>query len=482
MSRYLPLNYPTHKKTHGIQYMRDYTICNQKQIDNGSERRGAMQTRSYFSRLIALFIALSVMSAFMPVISGEVYAADNATGYEAKQGPHDDGAIYVNDFKGEHFDVFQYGVVFTTPEGTSYDPASNTLTLENFIHPEYEFFISEMGDDFTIKVIGECEIGQIETTGWEHEGMGEKGEPLYWGCSLNITGPGRLTVSNTIGSETDPYGIMMVGDGSDSTLSISKHTSLKVLGFGSEPAIMMWRSASFYDNKVFIVDGRNITSVYPKYAVKGFMNEGEATLKDYWIDSSEVIIDGDGITEIDDKPVILAEQYLEYTGSEVKPVILTIDGMKLAEGTDYTVTYSPSKTVNAGKYKALITGKGKYSGKTKAAFEIFPASGATKAKAAAKTLKIQYKKLKKSSQYIKASKYVSAGKNQGTLKYKIVSAKKGKKSYKKYFSIKSGSGKLTIKKKLKKGTYTVKVRVTASGSKNYKVTKSATVTFKVRVR
>ena len=43
------------------------------------------------------------------------------------------------------------------------------------------------------------------------------------------------------------------------------------------------------------------------------------------------------------------------------------------------------------------------------------------------------------------------------------------------------NGKVTVKKKLKKGTYSVKVKVTAAGNKNYnKVTKN--VTFKVRVK
>ena len=43
------------------------------------------------------------------------------------------------------------------------------------------------------------------------------------------------------------------------------------------------------------------------------------------------------------------------------------------------------------------------------------------------------------------------------------------------------TGKITVKKGLKKGTYKVKLRVTAAGNKNYKK-KAKTVVVKVRVK
>ena len=54
------------------------------------------------------------------------------------------------------------------------------------------------------------------------------------------------------------------------------------------------------------------------------------------------------------------------------------------------------------------------------------------------------------------------------------------KEVKKYFKI-SSSGVVSIKKKLKKGTYTIKCTVTAAGNDDYQpVTK--TVTFKIKVK
>ena len=62
------------------------------------------------------------------------------------------------------------------------------------------------------------------------------------------------------------------------------------------------------------------------------------------------------------------------------------------------------------------------------------------------------------------------------------SAMKGKKSFKKYFRISKTTGKVTVRKGLKKGTYKVKVTVQANGNGNYIASARKTVTFKVRVR
>ena len=66
----------------------------------------------------------------------------------------------------------------------------------------------------------------------------------------------------------------------------------------------------------------------------------------------------------------------------------------------------------------------------------------------------------------------------------LISAKKGSKSFKKYFKINKKTGKVTIKKnsKMKKGTYKVEVKVKAAGNANYKPSVVKTVTFKVKVR
>ena len=71
--------------------------------------------------------------------------------------------------------------------------------------------------------------------------------------------------------------------------------------------------------------------------------------------------------------------------------------------------------------------------------------------------------------------------NKGNLKYTFVSAVKGKKSFKAKFAVNKNTGKITVKKGTAKGTYTIKVKVTAKGNTNYKaMTKSVAVTITVK--
>ena len=93
--------------------------------------------------------------------------------------------------------------------------------------------------------------------------------------------------------------------------------------------------------------------------------------------------------------------------------------------------------------------------------------------------KLKAKKLKKKAQKISRSKVMTVRNAQGRVTYKLVSVSRSR--YKKYFKVNSSNGTITVKKKLKKGTYTVKCRVTASGNNEYKGM-SRTVTFKITVR
>lgn len=92
---------------------------------------------------------------------------------------------------------------------------------------------------------------------------------------------------------------------------------------------------------------------------------------------------------------------------------------------------------------------------------------------------VNYKKLRKKNKTVTRAKVMTLNNAQGKLTYKLISVKS--KKYKKYFKINTTTGNVTIKKKLKKGTYTVKVRVSASGNENYNpVTKD--VSFKIKVK
>ena len=94
-----------------------------------------------------------------------------------------------------------------------------------------------------------------------------------------------------------------------------------------------------------------------------------------------------------------------------------------------------------------------------------------------KTAKVKYKKLRKKKQTVSRAKMMTVSGGQGKLTYKILSVNKKKTSFK----INASTGAVTVKKKLKKGTYTLKVSVTAAGNDEYKPA-TKTVTFKIKVK
>ncbi len=101
---------------------------------------------------------------------------------------------------------------------------------------------------------------------------------------------------------------------------------------------------------------------------------------------------------------------------------------------------------------------------------------------APKTAKVKYKKLRKKKQTVSRSKVMNVQYPVGKVTYKLTGVKRGKsKKYYKYFKINTVNGNVTIKKKLKKGTYKVTCSVTAEGDSYYK-SSTKTITFKIKVK
>ena len=163
---------------------------------------------------------------------------------------------------------------------------------------------------------------------------------------------------------------------------------------------------------------------------------------------------------------------MPYTGKAIKPKVV-INGLNEAA---YTVQYS--NNVKIGTAKVTITAKGNgYKGKITKTFKIVKGKNTIKAKG--KKVKIKAKKLKKKKYVIKKKKAYKISKAKGKVTYKLGKVKKAK--FKKYFKVNKKNGNITVKKKLKKGTYKVTVKVTAAGNKYYKkATKKVTVKVVVK--
>ena len=162
-----------------------------------------------------------------------------------------------------------------------------------------------------------------------------------------------------------------------------------------------------------------------------------------------------------------------YIGKAHTQSITVKDAFKtLKNGTDYTVSYKNNK--NAGTATIVITGKGSYEGTITKTFMINKAKNPITVKTATKTVKRS--KLKKAKQTVKP---ITISKAQGKVTYKLTSVPK---VLGKLVKI-NAKGKITISKwtKAKKGVYTIKVKVSAKGNKNYKP-KSTTKKLTIKVK
>ena len=185
-----------------------------------------------------------------------------------------------------------------------------------------------------------------------------------------------------------------------------------------------------------------------------------------------------GDVEVNNGPAVeLSSNAFTYNGKVQKPAILAIGGKALKEGKDYTVKWSDESSTNTGTYSLEIVLRGGYIGNATATYTINKAANTLTAKG--KTVKLKRSKLRKKAQRIAQTKAIEVSNPKGTVTYSKVSV--SKKKFKKRFKVDPATGKITVKKKTKKGTYKVKVKVTAAGDANYNAA-SQIVTVKVKVK
>ena len=190
----------------------------------------------------------------------------------------------------------------------------------------------------------------------------------------------------------------------------------------------------------------------------------------------------------------------ELTGSEItttynvnKDLVITLKDStgKVLSGVELTVVLNGAKTYTTDSngqvkvttqglaskvYSAKVTfnGNTNYDGSTKD-IKVTVNKAANPLNVKAKTVKVKFSKLKKKAQNLKVTQVVKfTNKGQGTLTYNKVNGNNK-------ITINKKTGKVTIKKGLKKGTYKVKMKIKAKGNTNYKASAFKTITFKIKV-
>lgn len=164
--------------------------------------------------------------------------------------------------------------------------------------------------------------------------------------------------------------------------------------------------------------------------------------------------------------VTLAKTSYTYNGEEQKPAVTVKDvkGQVIAED-NYTVSYKANK--DAGTAMVTVTFKGdRYSGKVDQPFKINGVEQTIKKVITSKKIKLSKVKAKKQT-------FKLGGKAKGALSYKKTSGNSKIKV--------SSKGVVTVAKGMGKGTYKIKVAVTAKADKNYKKT-TVTKTIKITVK
>ena len=168
--------------------------------------------------------------------------------------------------------------------------------------------------------------------------------------------------------------------------------------------------------------------------------------------------------------VKLSKTSFVYDGKVKTPTLTVKVGSKKIASSGYKVTW-PTGRKNVGTYNVKVTLKGNYKGTNSASFEITKAKNvfSVKAAKATQTVKLNKKTTLAASKVFKVTKNTSKGK----VTYEKMSGNDK-------ITVQS-SGKVIVNKDLKKGSYTVKVKATSAGTKNYKPA-SKSVSFKVKVK
>lgn len=162
-----------------------------------------------------------------------------------------------------------------------------------------------------------------------------------------------------------------------------------------------------------------------------------------------------------------------YTGKPIKQTpVVKLGSTTLKAGRDYTIRYKNNKKL--GKATMTIEGKGNYKSTRSATFKIVKYKQPMKV-FAKKNIIVQAKKAKKKS--LKIARAVTVKRAKGKLAYSNVTASGKAKTWK----VNAKSGAVTVPKGTKKGTYKLKIQVTAAGLGNY-ASGAKQVTVKIRVK
>ena len=199
--------------------------------------------------------------------------------------------------------------------------------------------------------------------------------------------------------------------------------------------MVRWFVSSDWDTRIYAIDPFNLAST-----PQDTLNDEIMSREDIWY-----------------AYVYLADQ--AWTGKAIRPNPKVYwDDAILKRGTDYTLSFA--NNINIGTATVTIKGIGSFRGTQTVTFKIVKAPNPMKVKTVKRA--VWQSSVQKKAVTVKPPlKFVK--KAQGTVTYTKTSGPKN-------FVVNKKTGKVTIKKGTKRGTYTIKIKVRAAGTKTYKAT------------
>ena len=344
--------------------------------------------------------------------------------------------------------------------------------------------------------------------------------PYYSTVSMiaGISAQGRITLDDTLvimsmskkkWSDKFVHNYYGISGGDLSSLSLTGGSSLDLEIGGSE----VYGAYGISVGGNIVVDPDCMIRVYAISANKaaGITTDGRLSVKDGIVDVHVLSMSPDKEVTALTTGILCGEADLDVPVEENYVYSVVGDGAAYIAGgqektTDpivYTKDYKPQYTaVSKGSeltrpVKGAISGYGYNIGgmtyKAETVYDLKDTSkpsleacfGDMKAKKAnpievkGRKVTVKYRKLKKKAQSIKRSKALKISDAEGKLTYKKVSV--SKKKYSGKFKVNTRTGRITVKKGVKKGRYKLRVKVSAAGNNKYKAKAVIrTVTIKVK--